>query len=168
MEFKKYKDILKPDQAWGLLRGMTGQEITLELIYTVLEKMHLNGSVPEEIQDQFNVTRNLIIYTWFCYSLEPTAVLKSYVLIEHALRLKYEDDETAFYVLVKRSIEEGLIIDKGFSHIRASLDPQEYSKKMPGIISKLRNSKAHGDNTLGEDPLMSLQISIDFINMLFK
>ncbi len=138
------------------------------MIYVVLQKMKLSENVPEEIRDQFNVTRNLIIYTWFCYSLEPTAVFKSYVLMEHALRLKCDDDETPFYHLVNKAVEEGLIVDKGFSHIRGTDEPQEYSKKIPGLVSKLRNSKAHGDNTLGEDPLMSLQISVDFINMLFK
>lgn len=168
-EFIKFEEIIEPDERHGLIDQLTGIRLTLESLYRTLDGIKLLDSVPEEIQSQFNVTKNLAIYTWYSYSLNPVAQLKTYILIEHALKLKFEKDNWPFPKLIKKAISRGWVKDSGFSHIEA--DPQDntkYVRNMIEVLPSLRNSAAHGSNGLNQHAVGHIQICAEWINQIFS
>jgi len=168
-ELKKFEEILLPDERHVLLDQITGTKLTLEGLYEAVSAINLTEGVPEEIKSQFNVTRNLAIYTWFSYSFDPVVRLKTYILIEYALRLKDGSGEWRLPRLIKRAISKGWIKDKGFRHFKAkSPESTEYCETLIEVLPKLRNSEAHGSNSLDQNAVMHLQICADFINQLFE
>ncbi|SNC74479.1 hypothetical protein SAMN04487881_2380 [Marinobacter sp. es.048] len=168
-KFIEFEDITKPDERHGLIDDLTGTRLTLESMYQALDEIKLVGFVPEEIQSQFNVTKNLTIYTWYSYSLDPVAQLKTYILIEHALKLKFDKENWSFPKLIRKAISRGWIKDSGFSHIE--VDPEDdtkYVRKMIGILPSLRNSAAHGSNGLHQNAVGHIKICSEWINQLFS
>ena len=144
-EFIEFEEITKPDPRHRLIDQITGTSLTLEGLYKAISNIELIKTVPEELQSQFNVTRNLAVYTWFSYSLDPVVQMKTYILIEHALRLKDNTSEWRFPRLIKKAINKGWIRDSGFSHIVENPEDKiEYCRKLIDVLPELRNSAAHG------------------------
>lgn len=166
-EFLKLEEVVKPDMRHGLLGQVTGCPYTLETLYKEIKPIVLNDNVPDDVLSQFNVTKNLAIYTWFSYSLAPVMDLKTYVDMEHALRLKFDDDKTAFRNLIEKAVSQELIVDHGFRHIDLGANFQEYSKRLIRTLPNLRNEAAHGSTNLDFNCILSLGICADFINQLF-
>jgi hypothetical protein len=80
-QFKPLSEVTKPDTRHALLDEVTGTQFSLEGLHHALRQLALCLEVPEEIHSQFNVARNLALYTWFSYSLDPVVQLKSYILL---------------------------------------------------------------------------------------
>lgn len=168
-EFKRLDDITQPDERHGLLGALTGMHLSLEGLYSVVEKIELNQSVPVELRRQFNVARNLTLYTWFSYSLDPVAQLKSYILIEHALNIKDGNRDRSLKKMLQRAVSEGWLLDSGFRHVTFDpKEPQKYCNSLVETLPSLRNEAAHGSNMLSQSAVSHLQICADFINQLFK
>lgn len=43
----------------------------------------LSDSVPKEIVSQFNIARNLAVYSWFSYSFHQVSEMKAFSAVEH-------------------------------------------------------------------------------------
>ena len=177
-KFKKLGDIDHPDMRntlWVVVNQETGQQRKLNLsdIYKSVELIDLGERVPDDVRSQFNVAKNLAIYTWYCYSFHQISELKAFSTLEMALRRKFGKDEQQLGLkkLLEMAVESGLIKDRGFSHISETLknpDSTAYTEQLPDLIPKFRNNLAHGSCTLHPYSVFNLQICADFINQLFE
>jgi len=177
-EFKKFEEITLPDNRntyFVIINQQTGErrEYGLKDLYEEIKLTELHEVVPEDIRSQFNVARNLSLYTWFCYSFHNVSTLKTYSTVEMALRIrldKPEKDRPSLWKMMKEAINKGLIKDRHFGHImEQSLDgqPKPFVEDLPDAIAYLRNLEAHGSTALGPWSLMVLRICADIINQLF-
>ncbi len=164
---KSLDEIHEIDKKHVLLGQVTGRVLSLEKLHAAVSEISLNCTVPEKIRSQFNVARNMAIYTYFMYSLAPEVHMKTYSVMEMALRDFYGGDEkTNLKTLVRKAVETGVIQDRGFRHVP---DNQEnsYSKNFIDIYPKLRNSMAHGTSMLTPDCVDNIERCADFVNQLF-
>jgi len=174
-ELKKLQELQSPDQRnlyYCVINKITGEQRPIDVkdIYYSVERIELSTKVPEDIISQFNVARNLAIYSWFSYSFHQVSEMKAFATVEMALRERLGRHKCGFKGLVKKAVNLGLIKDSGFSHIEAPEDPNstEYSAKLPDIMPSLRNSLAHGSTTLHPGSVNNLAICADFINQLYE
>jgi len=172
-ELKSFSMLLQPDErsANFVLRNASTNEvrpITLNDRYQSVAEITLSTTAPENVQSQFNIARMLGIYAWLYYPFHQVAELKAFSTVEMALRLRFPEKKGALNKLLSFAIEEGVIVDKGFSHIDVrDDDPTSYSKNLPGVVSFLRNDLAHGSWTLHPGSLSTLRNCAEIINQLF-
>jgi hypothetical protein len=168
-QFKALSEVTQPDERHSLLDAVTGTQFSLEGLHQDLSMLSLSSATPEEIKSQFNVARNLAIYTWYSYSLDLVVQLKSYMLIEQSLDICDGRKKREFKKLLKSAVSERWIVDAGFRHVHSTPgDEQAYCKKLVEMLPRLRNAAAHGSNDLHQNAVLSLAISADFINQLFR
>lgn len=164
-ELNSLRDI---DERHVLFSQITGKLLDLSLWHAAVSSITLNEAVPDDIKSQFNVARNMALYSYFCYSLAPEVQAKTFVLIEFALRLRVAPPKRMVLKdLLRLAIERGWIADAGFRHI---LDPDphnSYSKSLIEIIPSIRNEFAHGTNMLTHDCISYLTKCVDVINQLY-
>jgi hypothetical protein len=175
---KKLEEITLPDRrntCFVLINQKTGRQrkFRLEDLYEAVKSMELHQGVPEDVRSQFNVARNVALYSWFCYPFHNVANMKTYATLEMALRIKFgqEDTKKGLYKLVETAVKQGLIKDKHFSHIKGKLKDLEstcYVERLPEITSFLRNTGAHGSTMLYNGSILNLHICADFINQIFR
>lgn len=167
-EFKPLNQVTEPDVRHALIDALTGSKLSLCGLHAAVGSITLNDAVPDEIESQFNVARNLVLYTWFSYSLDPVAQLKTYIIIEHALNIRDGLRDRSLKKMLRRAVSEGWIADIGFRHVVSNPnDPQKYCRKLIDILPSLRNQAAHGCSNLHQHGVGHLQICADFINQLF-
>lgn len=168
-EFIRFEEINFPDERHALIDQITGTRLTLESLYEALEKIKLIEEVPLEIKSQFNVTKNLAIYTWHSYSLDPIVQLKTYILIEHALKVKFGKYTWPLPKMIKKAINRGWLKDSGFSHVvEDPSDPAKYVREMIEILPALRNMAAHGSDDLHQKAVGHIKICSEWINQIFS
>ena len=168
-QFKPLSEVVKPDGRHALIDAITGTRFTLEGLHKALGELSLGPDTPEEIQSQFNVARNLALYTWYSYSLDPVVQLKSYILIEHALDIRDGRRKRSLKELLRRAVRERWIIDAGFRHVEPTPDDEQaYCRTLIEVLPELRNTAAHGSDNLDQQAVQSLGVSADFINQLFS
>lgn len=172
---KKLEELGNPDERnlrYIQVNYTTGEQRTLEIkdIYSAVERVKLSAKVPEKIQSQFNVAKNLAIYSWFAYSFHQISDMKAFSTVEMALRDRLGEHRYSFKGLIKKAVNLGLINDSGFHHIEESknVTTNEYSAKLPEIMPYLRNSLAQGSTTLHPGSAGNLAICADFINQLYE
>ncbi len=173
---KKFEEITLPDvrnTCYVIINRESGEKrgLSLEDIYKAVESVELHEDVPDDVRSQFNVARNLAIYTWFCYSFHQVSELKAFSTLELALKIKFGKDKGGFKALLKEAVKSGLIKDKGFRNIREALkdaDSTSYVDKLPELMPRFRNDLAHGSTMLHAGSFINLQICADFINQLFS
>lgn len=172
-ELKPFSALLEPDERWAhfILRNVSTDEITpLSLTdrYHSIAEIPLSSCTPEAVQSQFNVARMLGIYAWLYYPFHQVAELKAFSTVEMALRLRFPEHKGALNKLLSFAVEQGVIVDEGFSHITfGEEDPAQYSKKLPSLVSSLRNDLAHGSPMLHPGSLFTLRNCAEIINQLF-
>lgn len=172
-EFKKFEDITQPDERnlfFVVYNNDTGEQRTLSLedIYRSVDTVILKDSVPEDIRSQFNVAKNIAIYSWYSYSFHQVADLKAYATVEAALRLSLQKQKESLKELLKIALKRGMLKDSGFSHLTDDSKKQdEWVNKIPDFMPDLRNSLAHGGTTLHPWSILNLKICADLINQLF-
>jgi hypothetical protein len=175
-QLKKFEDITQPDRRNNHLVVLNlegGQKkYGLEDLYQEVNSISLNEEVPEDIRSQFNVARNLALYTWFCYPFHNIADMKAFSTLEMSLKIRIDDPKVrGLCKLIKKAIDKGLIKDRHFSHIKGQVTNPEsicYVEQLPEIIPDLRNDVAHGSTMLYPSSIMNLRICADFINQLFN
>lgn len=168
-EFKKFDDILVIDKLHTNLASISGRIIDLEKWHKVLDGIQLIDSAPDPIKGQFNVLRNMAIYTYFHYALAPEVCLKAYTLIEYGLRIKVNSNNIKMlHALLKVAIENEWITDKGFRHLNNPQDGNQYCQSLSKVLPSLRNKQAHGSTMLDPWCLTSITICADLINQIFS
>ncbi len=181
-ELKKFEEVTIPDKRNThrvLINCDTGEQrnIILEDWYKQVESIQLHDSVPGKIKSQFNIARNLAIYTWFCYPFHQLCEMKAFSTLEYALKEKYnchvgfsEKSKVSFRGLLEKAVAEGLLKDSGFSHLKRDSKKEDdgWVKELPTLMCKFRNDLAHGSNTLHEGSWFNLRICADLINQLFN
>lgn len=168
---------------------------TLNDHYSSIDKISLDSTVPEEIRKQFDVARNLLLYSWFVYRFIPVAELHGYATVEFALREKVGESKAGLKKLLKIAVGRGLLKDKGFRVSRfhdyklakeqkestsqpdinkgeikdpGNEDVQRYCELLIESLPFLRNELAHGSNMVYPGGLGTLEICADLINQLFE
>ncbi len=157
-ELKKLDEITSPDsrtRGFVIYNHETGQkrEFGIEDLHEQVELIKLDEAVPEEVRGQFNVARNVCLYSWYCYPFHNVACLKAYATIELALKTKLGrlDEQTTLRPLLEEAVAKGFV---------------KY-KWMPEAIAYLRNLAAHGSPMNGPWSVMVLRRCADVINELF-
>lgn len=173
-EFKSYDSLTEPDERnsfWCVIDNDSGdtRPLSLEDVYHSISSVSLDSTIPDDIASQFNVAKNVAAYSWYCYPFHQVCEMKAYATVEYALKQRL-DRQWPFPKLIKKSISWGLIKDKGFSHLKESMneDSIEYSKSLIEIMPALRNGLAHGGTTLHPGSVSTLRICADFINQLYR
>ena len=67
---------------------MGGKEIDLRSHHQHISSIELHLGVPQVLRGQFNIARNMALYSFFFYSLGSEVQLKAYSVIQHALHIK--------------------------------------------------------------------------------
>jgi len=176
-EVKRLEEITLPDNRnsyFKIINRETGhqREYRLEDLYEEIKSLELHDAVPDDVRSQFNVARNLSLYTWFSYSFHSVSVFKAFSTLEMALRIRLGESKKGTYLkaLIKDAVKRGLIKDRYFSHIKENIvDPQStsYVEGLEDALAGLRNIDAHGSTMLGPWSVINLRICADFINRLF-
>lgn len=166
--FKSLEELTEMDDKHRLLGAVCGFIPSLKGMHSYLSKEVLNDEVPDVIKGQFNVAKNMALYSYFFYALAPEVHLKTYTVIEHALRLKTNPKKTMMLkALINHAVSQRWIKDSGFRHIENPSLDNEWCKSMVGVISNLRNSQSHGSSMLVGDCLHHISSCADFVNQLF-
>ena len=174
-ELKKLEEITLPDRRntyYVLINQKTGQQrkYCFQDLYDIVKSIELHEDVPEDVRSQFNIARNIALYSWFCYPFHNIADMKTFSTLEMALRvkLKKQDTRTSLFHLIEMSVKQGLIKDKHFSHIKPKLTDLEstsYVKELPKTISLFRNKKDQ-DSSLVSFCVLQTSLSISFGDQL--
>ena len=174
-EFKNLDQVLSPDDRnlfFCVTNTSTGEtrSLTLEDIYYSVNEIKLAVVVPDDIQSQFNIAKNLAVYSWYSYPLHQISEMKAFSTVEQALKCCLGKHKHGFRGLLKKAVRLGMLNDDGYSHIPKSKDTNcnDYCSKLPDIMSSLRNSLAHGGTTLHPGSISNLRICCDTINQLYQ
>ena len=174
-EFKKLVEITELDGKHQSLSRVTGYVPDLKKTHEALSEVTLNDEVPEDIRGQFNVAKNMGLYCYFFYALAPEVQLKTYTIIELALRLKAEQAGISeqknrplmLKKLLTHAVDKGWVTDSGFRHIDNPNSANEWCRSMVKVICSLRNSQAHGSTLLVPDFYHHICVCADFLNQLY-
>ena len=167
-KFKNLEELTEMDKKHRLMGAICGTIPSLEKMHKYLSDEVLNDEVPEEIKGQFNVAKNMALYSYFLYALAPEVHLKTYTIIEHALRIRANPkNRVMLKALISQAVSQHWIQDSGFRHIESPSPSNDWCKSMVDVIPKLRNSKAHGSSMLVGDCLHHISSCADFVNQLF-
>jgi len=168
-EFKSLSELTVMDEKHRLMGAVCGSVPSLEGMHKYLSKETLNENVPLEIQNQFNIARNMALFSYYFYALCAEVHLKTYTIIERALKIRADSGKRhGLKYLMEMAVEEGWITDDGFRHIENPEPGNLWCKSMIKTMSELRNSQAHGGNMLVGDCLHHISVCADYINQLFS
>lgn len=195
--FRAIDHVTKPDVRWANMHIMEPdgkvRPKTLADHHGVIATFVLNASVPEKVWVHFENARNLLVYAWFAYRFVQVAEAHALASVEMALRDRLglpESTNLMLKRLLKRAIDDGLIVDDGFRHVQRgrertaalapfyeaagtaksssmSIDPQGYAKVLLAHLPELRNRLAHGSTLLHPDGYLTLELCCDLINQLY-
>jgi len=159
-ELKKINEITSPDSrttSFVIVNWETGQkrEFSICDLHEQVELIRLDETtVPEEVRSQFNVARNLCLYSWYCYSFHNVACFKAYSTIEMALRIRLgKANEAVCYLrpMLDEALARGILQDK------SALETIPY----------LRNLAAHGSPMNAPWSVPMLRRCAETLNELF-
>jgi len=167
-QFKAFEEIGQIDQGHILLGKMTGYVISLPKLHAALAEINLHEGVPEGVRGQFNVARNMALYTYFHYAMAPEVQMKTYSVIELALKRRFPHmSKKTLSPLLKEAVAHGLLKDAGFRHLSVQDPANGYSQSLITVLPDLRNSAAHGSTSLTPDCIGQIGICADLVNQLF-
>ncbi|MDH5572969.1 MAG: hypothetical protein OEY89_14490 [Gammaproteobacteria bacterium] len=173
-EFTKFTEIFEPDDRnsnYVITDKNTGESryLTFNDIYERIKDIELDEIVPDSIRSQFNIAKNLAVYSWFEYSFHQISEMKAFSTTEDALKCVLGKNKKGFCGLLKKAVNMGLIKDRGFYHIPKPEDSEsiEYSQKLPKLMSNFRNNLAHGGTTIYPSAIHNLLVCRDIINQLY-
>jgi hypothetical protein len=164
-------------------------------MYERAASFKLHDGVPEVVRSHFATAQNLLAYSWFHYPFNVTAQFLAYVSVEAGLRHRYPElksrrrpkEAASFKELVAHAINQGVVSDAGFAHVRLQIERREreraagfpwaeasgseqvrpYVEVLVQTLPSLRNSLAHGEYILHHYGAGSVRICAEFINQLF-
>ena len=165
--FKPYDEIMSVDKQHLFLQKMGGKEIDLPSHHSTLEAIQMHTGVPLVIRSQFNIARNMALYSYFFYSLGAEVQLKACNVIEHALRIKAKRPELMLRQLLTLANEKNWLADSNFRHIGIEHQKKGYCKSLERVLPHLRNESAHGVPPLVWDCVGHIERCADLVNQLF-
>ena len=92
-EFKAIHELTEPDERNRFFvtqdpEGGCSRPLELKDVYDDVAAITLESFVPEDVISQFNVARNLCVYSWYSYSFHQIVEGKSFATIEQALKIQ--------------------------------------------------------------------------------
>jgi hypothetical protein len=146
----RYRSRVDLDKATGAI-----SETTIESLYSLIERLTLRPTVPDEVRNHFETAKNLALYSWFVYSFNVVAAMHAFSSLEMALRMKSGE---------KRSFK--VLLDKAFNNrkLMSGLGPPI---DLSVALSRMRNDLAHGSRTMHGQGIAVLQMCSELINELF-
>lgn len=186
-QLKPFSELTEPDERQKFFARFDPdvgdfRPLRAEDIYARIADIHLHEGVPEAVRSHFATAQNLIGYSWFYYPFNVTAELLAYISVEFALKLRYPGNEKgSFKNLLRRAVEDDTIRSSAFSVVQANeRERQErtvfiqedapvadYAATLVEAMPYLRNSLAHGSNTLHMHGASTLRTCAELINQLF-
>jgi len=142
--FKSYDEITCIDKQHLFLHKMGGKKIELASYHQSIQGIQLHAGVPQTVRGQFDIARNMALYSYFFYALGAEVQLKAYNVIEHALRIKCNRQDLMLRQLLNLANEKNWLRDSGFRHLDNPDESNKYSKSLSKILPELRNESAHG------------------------
>ena len=146
---KALAEVLKPDvrQEGFVVREINGSVRAMMLgdCYKDIEAISLVATVPEKIQQQFEVARDLMLYGWFVYEFYTVAYQQALVCLEFGLREACEIVNGGVNPCEKR---KGLACYMKWAEKHGLIPLGKYHEKLGQFLPNLRNSAAHGSDTL--------------------
>jgi hypothetical protein len=171
-KLKPFEDLGKPDFRNTIWVRSDGQKLTIEEYYSWAEDVVLHDDVPEEIRSQWNVTRNVWLYSWHVYSFHQVAEMKAFFVLELALKERLDNPKLrALRQHLNAAINQGLLSKDKFIYSKGKdngMSEQEYLSGLAELICTFRNSHAHEGKMLMPDSLFKLGLCADIINQLFN
>jgi hypothetical protein len=157
-EFKSLDQLTKMDPRYALNNG-NDSVLSLQKMHQVLAEETLNNHVADQIKDQFNIIKNMALYSFFCHSLTAEVQFKCYSLIEYALKLKIQPKKPMMLkALLEHALNQSWISDSGFRHIQQASSDNQGCKLMINQIPSLRSL-----NELGSNVQMSNDASLNIL-----
>ncbi len=167
-EFKSLDQLTKIDRKYLSNEGSNETTPSLEKLHQLLTNEVLNDAAPYQTQDQFNIIKNMALYSYFCRSLTAEVQLKTYSLIEYALNVKIRPKKPMMLkALMNHALENHWITDSGFRHIKSFSPDNQGCQSLIEQIPSLINLHQLGSNILMGSSLEHIAICTDFINQLF-
>jgi hypothetical protein len=187
-KFKKIDELMEYDSRFDMFAGENiyheslPKGLKLHHVYNKVKDINLLDNVHEDIQSQFNIAKNLFVYSWYCYPFSNVAELKAISTLEFALKMKINSETRSLRKLLNHAIENDYLIDSRLyekekqskeNNLILGIEPpnidyKERTKLTVEFICKHRNTLAHGSNTLTMPSSRIFEITSDFINQLFK
>jgi hypothetical protein len=169
-EFKNFLELKELDERnfyYGYESENGFQQITLKEFYEQIANIKLDEIVPEKIVTQFDIAKNLSVYSCFVYRFHQPAKMHAYSTVELALKdiFDVEGKSKGFKKMIKNSIKLKLINDIDFKSFE---NTDGVCKRILEFMPYFRNTMAHGNSNLINDSPMQLMICRDFINQLYK
>lgn len=179
----RQKNLVNLDKEAGVIKP-----ISLEDYHRMANSIRLHNGVPEEVRDQFETARNLIVYSWFYYPFNVTSQLQAIACVEFALKLKagcrvvLKGRPPGLKKLLKKAVDEGWVTDNGFTKAREVKPPVSgkamfrtmsgqvvatYCETMIENLPEMRNYLMHGENLLHSRGSEWVQECAEIINQLF-
>lgn len=171
-KLKSFDELAEPDFRNTLWQTADGRKYSIEDHYSCVEHLTLHQGVPEKVRGQFNVARNIWLYSWHVYSFHQVAEMKAFSVLELALKTKLDDSKL-------RGLRQHLVeaVKKGYFRkdnfvfsggARNCMTNEEYVHGLPEFICHFRNKHAHEGTMLHPDSMQVLGTCADMINQLFK
>ncbi|MFZ3019448.1 MAG: hypothetical protein WA056_13435 [Gallionella sp.] len=168
-EFKSIAELTKMDEKHVLLGCVRGFVPDLEGRHRHISEINLHTGVPDTIRGQFNVARNMALYQYFFYALAQEVQLKTYTIIEMALRQRAGScKKPRLSDLLQKAASNGWLSDSRFRHIEKPVGSNPYCRSLPDVLPNLRNEAAHGSSRLDWNCIQDLEICADLVNQLFE
>ncbi len=165
-ELSKLKEFDARNSYFGNVDENGFHALTLEVFYNNIAAIKLNKAVPEKIVTQFDVAKNLAVYSCFVYRFHEPAKMHAYSTLEFALKdILGAKNKGSLRKMIKSSIELGLITKNGFTNYS---NTDDFLKTLPKSISFFRNHSAHGSSALSNDSRRVLVLCSNLINELYK
>lgn len=90
------------------------KKIELASYHQSIQDIQLHAGVPQTVRGQFDIARNMALYSCFFYALGAEVQLKAYNVIEHALRIKCNRQDLMLRQLLNLANEKNWLRDSGF------------------------------------------------------
>lgn len=168
---KRLEQVNVPDfrsTVFGYFDPETGEpiDISLERFHSNISTFQLHGNPPESVRAQFDLARNLLLYSWFVYEFSTPAEVNVYGAVELALREKFKTENVSvtsgrgLHKLFELAINHRWVLDGAFPFLfelqsgkkpttdkglEFSPDGTAYCLTLLGFLPKRRNHLAHGN-----------------------
>jgi hypothetical protein len=184
-KFKVLAEVFEPDtriKFWS--EGETRK--SFDHFYAAISKIELNDYVERDVLRQFETAKNVLLYSYFSYSMSSVAILQGYASLEKAIKLK----ATRLGLISSKKVQGKLSEKAGlsekidfalkrkwlgkkhfylFDHAESDICPKVIDLRISNFVG-LRNTLAHDPsflNILWQVP-EQLQLIANLINAVLK
>ena len=196
-ELKPLHGVIEPDVRSKMLEILDPEvgfrPVTLSDHHQEVAAIGLPAALPAKLREQFEVSKNLLLYSWFVYRFIPVAEFHALSTLELGLKLRFRLKKSpGLKGLIRRAIDEGLVTNEDFasyrnlvrsrreqwemfrqiseasgSEIEPLEPPPDYLSKLLDSVPALRNEYAHGSSLLHPHGIASLEVVADFLAAVF-